>query len=106
MTQTSGDEISVTNGALILPFFVVFSHRNMIALKYASLTDEEYSKFMFCDDDELSIRYAQQIHIFGIWSPTRPDYIIDRSIVDYMFINNFYLIFIFIFILYIQQRIS
>lgn len=44
-------------GALWVPFFVYIVHRMLIALKYASLTKTEYSRYMGC-----SIMYVKHQH--------------------------------------------
>jgi hypothetical protein len=78
LTQCDNDdEISITNKALLVPFLFYFSHRNMIALKYGSLTKEEYHRYMSCKDDEISKCYADQIHVLSIWINIRSDLIIN-----------------------------
>mgnify|MGYP003385304312 FL=1 len=51
--------------AMVLPAGLYFTHRVMVALKYASLTESEYRKFMACKDEVTGLDYALQLQLIS-----------------------------------------
>jgi hypothetical protein len=51
--------------AVVLPVGFYITHRVMISLKYATLTESEYKKFMSCEDDALGLDYAMQLQLLS-----------------------------------------
>ena len=65
-------ENNVIQGAFILPLVYFLQHRVVIAIKYGSLSQTEYKKFMECCDKELCASYLHQIMLFTGWRTMNP----------------------------------
>jgi hypothetical protein len=66
------DELPI-RGAYWVPMILFIQHRMTVALKYASLSPTEYSKFQHLTDVSKANRYTAQIQILTAWATVRSD---------------------------------
>lgn len=64
MSQNDMDSV---RGVVVLPLVLFTCHRIMIAIKFASLSETEYRKFMLCTSKQRCAVYLQQMHLLGDW---------------------------------------
>lgn len=57
----------VLSGALWIPLIYFVQHKLVVALKYASLSTSEYSRFMACDDSSITDIYRNQMQLIAAW---------------------------------------
>ena len=59
----SPDYVEGNGDAVYLPIMLVLIHRLMVSLKYATMTESEYRKYMNCHDPDLMFDYKLQLQI-------------------------------------------
>lgn len=55
------------HGAIVMPLLLFIVHRLMVALKYASLSQTEFRRFMLCTDSTVSGKFLAQMNLLGDW---------------------------------------
>jgi hypothetical protein len=73
---TSTNDREVLGDAVTIPLILHVIHRLTVSLKYATLSETEYRKFIECQDEELCSMYVSQMQLLGFWS-TRKEILID-----------------------------
>ncbi len=54
-------------GAFLIPLIYFIQHKLIVALKYASLSDTEYLRFMTCKDYKITQIYQSQMQLIAAW---------------------------------------
>lgn len=62
-----GEHTAGMEGAFLIPLIYYLQHRLVIAIKYGSLSQTEYKKFMNCRDKELAVFYREQMQLGQGW---------------------------------------
>jgi hypothetical protein len=57
----------ILSGALWMPIIYFVQHKLIVALKYASLSDTEYKRFMSCKDFTTCSIYQSQMQLLAAW---------------------------------------
>eukprot|EP01033_Poteriospumella_lacustris_P007799 gene7799-5610_t len=57
----------VLSGALWIPLIYFVQHKLVVALKYASLSTSEYTRFMSCEDSSITDIYRDQMQLIAAW---------------------------------------
>lgn len=63
----SKESQQVLSGAFWIPLLYFVQHKLTVALKYATLSNDEYLKFQNCTDNRLCDLYNQQMQLLSSW---------------------------------------
>lgn len=64
---TDKENQETLGGAVYLPLILFLQHRFTVAIKYATLSDTEYQRFIECDEEDILTLYQTQMQLITGW---------------------------------------